>query len=151
MWPVLLTTAQLAGVVPLMTWTVPLTAVLPGMSKPVQVRTCGLLPAMPQVEPVPVKLSMLQLRPGVVGRSSVTVTPLALPPVLLPQVRVKPISEPALTVAWSAVLPIVTVAHRTETDPSSELLARTFDGSFVADAEAVLVTGPQLSFEVTPL
>ena len=70
---------------------------------------------------------------------------------LLPQVRVKPIWEPALIVAWSAVLAIVTVAHRTVTDPLSELFARTLEGSFVAVAVAVLSTGPQLAFEVTPL
>ena len=94
---------------------------------------------------------MVQCRPAVPGRLSLTTAPVALPPVLLPQVRVNPIWEPALTVLVSAVLPIVTVAHRTVTEPSSELLPRTLDGSFVAAAEAVLLTGPQLSLEVTPL
>src|SRR5258705_9752546 len=127
MWPVLLTTAQLVLSVPLVMWTVPLTAVLPGMSKPVQVKTCGLLPAMAQLMPVPVKPLMLHRTPETIGRSSLTVTPVAAPAVLLPHVRSNPIGEPALTgPPGLAVLPIVTAAHSTVTEPLAELLTRTF-------------------------
>lgn len=44
---------------------------------------------------------------------SVTLSPVAVPAVLLVKVTVKPISDPALTLAASAVFVMVTVAHNT--------------------------------------
>src|SRR5436190_12066369 len=125
-------------------WTVPLTAVLPGMSNGPQFSTwLPSAPLMEQVEPVPVEAWIVQWRPALPGRLSEIVAPWAVPAVLLPQVRVNPIWLPALTVAASAVLPIVTVAQSTMTEPLSGLLVRLSLGSFVAVADAVLLTVPQ--------
>src|SRR5438552_5661107 len=112
--PVLSTDPQLAAVVSLTMWTVPLTAVLPAIVPTSHVRTCEpALPVIAHVEPVPVEPAMLQSRPASPGRLSLTTTPVALPAPLLPQVKVNPIWSPALTLASSAVLPIVTAAART--------------------------------------
>ena len=55
-------------------------------------------------------ISIDQLTPVPAGKLSVTLRPVAVPPVLLFNVTVKPICEPALTLAASAVLVMATVA-----------------------------------------
>ena len=57
--------------------------------------------------------SIIQLISVPAGKLSVTLSPVAVPAVLLVKVTVKPICEPALTLAASAVLVMATVAQRT--------------------------------------
>ena len=64
--------------------------------------------------------SIVQLMSVPAGRLSVTLNPLAVPAVLLVRVTVKPICDPALTLAASAVLVMATVAHRTVSEAEAE-------------------------------
>ena len=57
--------------------------------------------------------SIVQLTSVPTGKLSVTLSPVAVPALLLVNVTLKPIWEPALTLATSAVLLIVTVAQST--------------------------------------
>ena len=70
--------------------------------------------------------SIVQTTPVPAGRLSVTLSPAAMPAVLLVKVTVKPICEPAPTLGASDVLAIVTVAQRTvseaEEEPAPSLL-----------------------------
>jgi len=64
--------------------------------------------------------SIVQSTSPPAGRVSVTLSPVAVPAVLLVKVTVKPICEPAFTLTASAVLPMVTVAHSTVSESDAE-------------------------------
>ena len=63
--------------------------------------------------------SIVQLTSVPAGKLSLTLSPAAVPAALLLKVTVKPIWEPALTLAASAVLVIVTVAQLTVSEAVS--------------------------------
>src|SRR6478735_390918 len=121
-WPVLFTTPHVALVVPLTRTTVPLTGAafgkfgLPSIEPTLQASfSAPTAPLIAQVEPVPVELSMLQSSPAVVGRSSVTTTPVALPSPSFVQLSVKLIWSPAEAEPSFGVLTIWTSAGMTRT------------------------------------
>ena len=64
------------------------------------------------------------------------------------RVTVKPRASPALTVAASAVLVTLRSGQLTVTEAVALLLDNVVEASFVAVAEAVLLTLPQLADEV---
>src|SRR5438093_1571932 len=93
--------------------------------------------------------SIDQVRPALAGNVSLTATPVAVPvPAALPldTVITKPIEVPALTVPASAVLVILRTGHWTVMlIGPSELFDWVPPPSLVAEAEALLATGPQVS------
>jgi hypothetical protein len=64
--------------------------------------------------------SILQLTSAPVGKLSVTVSPVAVPVVVLLKVTVNPMGEPAVTLEASAVLLMLTVAQRTVSESDAD-------------------------------
>jgi len=87
--------------------------------------------------------SIVQLTSLPAGKVSVTLNPVAVPALPLLRVTVKPICEPALTLASSATLLIDVVAHRT----ASEAIASSEPPLSVVKL-AVLLYVPQLALVV---
>ena len=91
---------------------------------------------------------MLQLKPPLPGKVSLSVTFLASPGPALLTVIVNPIVSPELTGLASLVFVTDRSGHCTVTEAVALLLAFVLDASFVAVAEAVFDTVPQLADEV---
>src|SRR5882672_7824925 len=90
----------------------------------------------------------VQLVPGLVGSVSLRLTLRAMPGPALLTTIVNPIVSPALTGEASLVLVTERSGHSTVTIAVAELLASVPAASLVAEAEAVLLTVPQLADEV---
>jgi hypothetical protein len=100
--------AQLAGVVPLVTWT---DTEAPEATVP-KLQCSSWFGAVPAIEQSGLAESIDQLMPLPPGRVSMIVTPLAFPAPVFVTVIVKPIGSPALTDALSAVFVICSAGHR---------------------------------------